>query len=506
MESGKVKATLVTNASWHERRNKENEIEKGGKIVTKVLELCHGFKLFHNQDGDGFALVQDKSITKVVKIQSGELKKYLSATYYKKHDDSVNSSVLKEAIEVLEARAFHDGVRQQTYSRVANLKDKIYVDLCNDARQCIEIDAAGFRILNQSPVMFERKSGMISLPIPEPGGSIMKLKEFINVHDEQFPLIIAWIIGTLRGVPPFPILIVQGTQGSGKSTFTEILRKIVDPSEVLLRGVIKDERDLVVSAKSSYMIVMDNVSKMNYEMTDRLCQMSTGGGFSKRKLYSDSDEVLLKVQNPIVLNGINFIPDRPDLLERSILIDLSPLTGKWNSKEQLMQRFDEALPEILGAIYALLSTGLRELPNTKLETYPRMADFALFVSATESGLDYEPGATLRLLDKNQDELASYSIDENIFASVLFDYLRQNKIFSGTAHELLNTLNEYTQRYDNKYGYAKTNPEWPRGPQKVGRIIARIRPYLSRLGVRIDKSRSSDRHSRKVIHFSLEELY
>lgn len=493
----------------HERKKTENKKEvdkdKAVKIVTQVLELCKDFELFHNQDDSGFAIVKSREVQKIIKIQSNELRKYLSANYYKTYGSSANSNVLKEVIEVLEARAFHDGTKKQTYARVANVMNKIYIDICNDARQCVEIDATGFRVLNQSPVMFERKSGTVSLPMPEHDGHCMQLKEFINVQDEQFPLVIAWVIGALRGIPPFPILIVQGTQGSGKSTFTEILRKIVDPSEVLLRGVIKDERDLVVSAKSSHVIVMDNISKLNYEMTDRLCQMSTGGGFSKRKLYSDCDEVLLKVQNPIVLNGINFMPDRPDLLERSILIDLPPLTSMWGSKDQLMQRFDECLPKILGALYTQLSNALRELPNTKLETYPRMADFALFLVASETGLDLEYGSTVNLLEKNQDELASYSIDENVFAAVLFDFLRQTKTFSGTTYDLLKALNAFTGSYGgNKYYYAQSNPDWPRGPQKVGRIMARMRPYLIRLGVKIEKSRSSDKHSHKMLHISLEE--
>lgn len=485
------------------KRGAEQEANKGEKIVTKVLEFCQDFKLFCNQDDNGFAIFQDKGVRKIVKIHSGELKKYLSATYYRKYQSSVNSNVLKEVVEALEARAFHDGIKYQTYCRVANLKNKIYIDLCNDARQCIEIDTVGFRILNQSPVMFERKSGMISLPIPK-DGNIIKLKEFINIHDEQFPLIIAWIIGALRGSPPFPILIVEGMQGSGKSTLTEILRKIIDPSEVSLRGVIRDERDLVVSAKSCYMIVMDNISKLSYEVTDRLCQISTGGGFSKRKLYSDADEMLVKVQNPVMLNGIGFLPDRPDLLERSILIELSPLTGKWNSKDKLMQHFEESLPEILGGIYALLSVGLRELPNIRLDAYPRMADFALFISAAENELPWENGTILRLLDKNQDELALCSIDENIFATILFEYLKESKAFKGTAHELLNTLNNFTNRIDGKFAYIKSDPEWPKSPQKVGVLVTRMMPYLNRLGIKIDKSRSADKHSKRMMHIFLQE--
>lgn len=482
--------------------NKPNAKTK--KMISKLLELCEKFDYFFNQDEQGYAVITDNKINKVMKIHSQEFKKYLNALFFRTYKIPITSTVLKEVVEVLEAKACFEGTKKPTYTRIANLENKIYVDLCNDGWQCVEIDAMGFRVLDNSPVMFERKRGMTSLPLPCSGGDIMKLREFINVHHEQFPLIIAWLLCALRGKPAYYILMIIGGQGSGKSTLAEILRKILDPSVVLLRGSTRDENDLIITSKSSFIVVMDNLSKISYTVADRLCQMSTGGGFTKRKLYSDCDEILLKLQNPVMLNGISFIPDRPDLLERSILIDLPPLTGKWGLKDKLMQEFDKCLPEILGALYTLISIALRELPITVLKKSQRLGESALFVSAAEKGLNWEEGTILKLLDKNQDELASQSVDNNIFANVLLDYIKQNKNFNGTAHELLNVVNQFVKRLDNKYDYVSASLDWPRAPQKVGQVLARIKPYLSRLGVKIEKSRSSDKHSRKMLHIFYEE--
>lgn len=466
------------------------------------MSLCRNFELFYNQDNCCFALIRDKGINFVLRIESSDFKHYLKANYYKTYSAPISINVFKDTIELLNAKAIYEGEKRQTYLRMAHLGNKIYIDLYNKAGQCVEIDTNGFRILDESPVMFERRNGMASLPIPKQGGDIHKLKEFINVC-EQFPLIVAWILGTLRGREPFPILIIGGEQGCGKSVLTELLRKIIDPSEVLLRGVIKDERDLVATARSSYLIVMDNVSKISHEMMDRLCQTSTGGGFSKRRLFSDADEILIKIENPIVINGIGFLPDRPDFLERSILIELPSFDTGRRLKSQITRDFEAALPELLGAFYSLLSVGLKELQNTKLDVYPRMADFAQFISAAEKGIFWEAGTMLNALNENQNDLASSSIDENIFVIVLLEYLKHYGGYEGTAQELLIVLNKYIAERDNMRSQIKYNPDWPRTAHQIGRLIARFNPYLKRLGVRVVKRRAGDKHGRRIICISLD---
>ena len=50
--------------------------------------------------------------------------------------------------------------------------------------------------------------------------------------------------------------------------------------------------------------------------------MATGGGFSTRQLYSDTDEVLFDAQCPIMLNGIDQFVTRDDFRDRSLVLVL----------------------------------------------------------------------------------------------------------------------------------------------------------------------------------------
>src|SRR4029077_5916117 len=102
--------------------------------------------------------------------------------------------------------------------RVAPLGDKIYVDLADDEWRAIEIDVAGWRVVNGPAVRFRRPRGMQWLPEPSRGGSVGQLRSLLNLSEPDFTLVIGWMLMALRGLGPFPVLVVAGEQGSAKST------------------------------------------------------------------------------------------------------------------------------------------------------------------------------------------------------------------------------------------------------------------------------------------------
>jgi hypothetical protein len=82
-----------------------------------------------------------------------------------------------------------------------------------------------------------------------------------------------------------------------------------------------------------------------------LCRLATGGGFSTRQLYTDSSELLLNVQRPVVINGIEELAQRADLLDRSVLLSLPRITdGMRRDEESLWSAFEAARPRLLGAL------------------------------------------------------------------------------------------------------------------------------------------------------------
>ena len=72
-------------------------------------------------------------------------------------------------------------------------------------------------MIGSPPVRFRRPAGMLPLPVPVRGGSIEALGSLLNLPDRNdFVLVVAWLLATLRSGGPHPLLAVAGEQGSAK--------------------------------------------------------------------------------------------------------------------------------------------------------------------------------------------------------------------------------------------------------------------------------------------------
>jgi hypothetical protein len=203
------------------------------------------------------------------------------------------------------------------------------------------------------------------------------LRQLLNVRtDEDFRLLIAWLIGALNPDGPYPVLALQGEQGSAKSTTVRVLRSVVDPAVEPLRAPPRDERDLAIAASGNWTPALDNLSGVKPWLSDALCRLATGGGFATRELYSDDREVLFSAKRPVILNGIDSLAVAGDLRDRSLIIELPPISPEKKRTERVFYRdLEKARPKVLGALLNAVSAALRTLERVELEELPRMADF-----------------------------------------------------------------------------------------------------------------------------------
>src|ERR1700731_2296284 len=229
---------------------------------------------------------------------------------------------------------------------------------------------------------------MKPLPLPVPGGSIEALRSFLNVQsDTDFVLVVAWALACLRNHGPYPVIVLSGEQGSAKSTFSAILRALLDPNTAPLRALPREDRDLFIAACNGHLLCFDNVSGLSAWISDTLCRLATGGGFAIRQLYTDQDEILFDATRPVILNGIEDIVARPDLADRAIFLTLEPIPEERRRPEaELWAAFEAERPGILGVLLDAVVEGLNRLPETRLEKPRRMADFALWATACETAL------------------------------------------------------------------------------------------------------------------------
>lgn len=208
----------------------------------------------------------------------GWIKNWLAWRSYEATGIAPAAEAIEAALRVAKGLALNRGPCCKTSRRVAEHDGRLYLDLGCPHRRAVEIAATGWRNIDTVPVKFLRSRGMEPLPQPQDGNSIKLLREFVNVEsDADFRLFLAWLVTALRSTGPYPIFILIGQQGSSKSTLARIARLLIDPNASPIRAVPKDERDLIVSAFNSWLLVYDNLSSVPAWLSDGLCRLSTGG-------------------------------------------------------------------------------------------------------------------------------------------------------------------------------------------------------------------------------------
>ena len=180
---------------------------------------------------------------------------------------------------MVEAKAHFDAPERPVYIRVGGIDGSLYLDLGDETWRAIEITTTGWRVVENPPVRFRRAAGMQPLPVPAPGGSAETLRSFLNVQsDTDFVLVVAWALAVLRNRGRYPVIVLSGEQGSAKSTFSAILRSLLDPNTAPLRALPREDRDLFIAANNGHVLAFDNVSGLPPWISDTLCRLTTGGG------------------------------------------------------------------------------------------------------------------------------------------------------------------------------------------------------------------------------------
>ena len=283
---------------------------------------------------------------------------------------------------------------------------------------------------------------MRPLPLPEVGRPIDDLRGFVNCSDEGFLVLVAWLVVALWGEGPFPILVVSGEQGSSKSTLARQLRAIVDPNVAPVRSEPRNERDLIIAAHNSHVLSFDNLSGLAHWLSDGLCRIATGGGFSTRALYGDKEEVVITARRPIILNGIADLAGRADLADRSLAVHLAAIPQEQRRTErELWREFEAARPGILGALLDGISSAMRKLPDVQLDRMPRLADFARLIEAATPGLGCEQGQFLEIYEGNRRDLAHTAFEADPVAVAIQKAMQDHPHeWEGTATDLLEVIN------------------------------------------------------------------
>jgi hypothetical protein len=469
-------------------QEKAKEKAPSKSIATQLCELAKDYAFFHDRQDRPFVRVEIEGHTEVWPVESGRFRKLLARAFYKAKKRTANRNALTDAVTTLAGIACHDSPEEPVFIRVAWHDGNILIDLCDQRWRVIEVTPEGWQVLDRSPVAFIRTGSMQALPFPVPGGSgsIKPLWDLLNVSEKQRPLVAGALLIYFHPDGPYFVLIFVGEQGTAKSCAARLIRQLIDPNENPLRSPSKEERDLLAQAANNWCVAFDNLSYLPLWLSDAVCRLATGGGHSARTLYTDLEEVSLAVKRPVILNGIEDVARRPDLAERALQIELETIEDeKRISEKDLWQRFEKERAVIFTAILDALVCALRQLPSVTLNPLPRMADAALWATAAETALGFEPETFIAAYKQNLHEGAVASVEAHPVGQAIRKLLENQDEWSGKPEQLLEELNllvsEETRR----------QRSWPKSASALGRYLRRLAPALRKAGIRCEWIRTSE---------------
>jgi hypothetical protein len=482
---------------WEPEQEKEkssgNEKDKPSQADILIRIATGEAYLFHDEARDGYASLPINGHRETWPLRSKFFKQWLVRQYYEQTEKSPNNEALRQALNVIEAKAVFDGPEIKLSLRVAEHEGALWYDLANKAWQAVKITPDGWEVINNPPILFRRFKNTTAQVLPQKGGSFDLLRKYINLKDEEDWLLLTALIAHafVPGVP-HAIPVFYGDKGAAKTTAQRVIRKLIDPAVRDTMTLPTDKNELVLMLMTNYAPCFDNLDGLSPWQSDMLCQAATGGGISKRELYTDMEEVILSFLRCPMLNGINLVASRDDLLDRCVLFKLERIAEEERKTEaEFWREFEEDRPYILGAIFDVLTKALQIYQHVKLPALPRMADFATWGYAIMEAAGGKGEAFLRAYRKNIAGAVEEAVANDVVGAAIAEFMEDKDEWTGTATDLMEALKELPS-------VNEKDKAWPKRPNTLTRRLNNLKSALADYGIKVQTGKDYRTATQKTI--------
>lgn len=231
--------------------------------------------------------------------------------------------------------------------------------------------------------------------------------------DDQRRLLTFWMYAIAFGgiLPAKPVLIAEGSPGSGKSCFLQRLQYCLHGAQRARSIGKEDEADFGVLLMRTPIAVLDDVNGYIEWLQNALCAYVTGASWARRKKYSDADEVVIQPRAFLAFTSKNPVTfRRDDIADRSIIIRLERREASgFQPLSLLLEQVDARRPRLFGEwlwnlnqIVRRIRAGMPAAPTTY-----RMADFARIALVIGEVLGYSPDEIAGTLEAAQAEREAF---------------------------------------------------------------------------------------------------
>jgi hypothetical protein len=459
-----------------------------------------GVELFHDDKKEPYARLPVDGKNMIVPVSGREFRRWLTRSFFADTGNAPKSDALTSALGVIEAVACYTGKEYELFNRVALFDGAVWYDL--GTGEAVKISAGSWEVVKDPPILFRRlihQKAHDTVKIKR-GGDVKKILDFINIQIESERLLfLVYMIFCFVPGFPHPIPVLYGDKGSSKTTALKMLKKIVDPSVLEIISFPHNNTELVQKLYHHYLAPFDNIADLSEGQSDALCRACTGEGVSKRALFTNEEDVIFNYRRCVALNGVNLVADKPDLLDRAILLRMERISKeKRKTEDKLWKDFNEVIGEILGGIFDTLAKAATIKPNIHLDELPRMADFMEWGCAISEALGYGLETFMAAYLGNIQSQNKEAIDASPIGDIILKFVEDGfKInhpgtldveketsWKGTASDLQALLEECATFYKINI---KTKP-WPKTANVLTRRINEIKTNLQEEGILFDVRR------------------
>jgi len=462
---------------------KEERRNQADRLIGYALEDVQ--ELFVDQHGAPHALIDGEPVPLTSRCYS-----WLRRLMWEEEGRSVSGEYLKMAAGTLSAHAEFSGEVRELYTRGAWHEGVLYYEL--RAGKVVRIGPGGWTFEANPPVLFRRYVNLKALPDPEAGGSLTVLDELVNLKSERDRRLFKAYLATL----PLehvgrPIFNASGAMGSGKTTIGRVAKRTWDPTAP--ETVRFDPRDFLQKAMHAHIVMLDNQNTIPEWASDTLCRLVTGEADSKRRLYTDDEDVIIELRRAVILNAINVPTERGDVLDRSLVVELERIPdGDRKTEEQIWELFAREHPRLLGALFDILSRAIALKASIKLSRRPRLADWGEYAAAVYEVLGWGAETFLRDWDEVVRVQNQATLDGSPVAQAIIKFMEDKEEYSAPSSEMHSKLKVTAAQLGVD---VERDKAWPKSARWLWRRIKEVLSLLVASG--IEASRGRDESAKQL---------
>ncbi len=424
-------------------------------------------------------------------IKSRRFAAFLSVRYRELSDEAERPDC-KAALAVKEDDAiFHQENQVTIHRRVAgSLKDGITYFLADAEWRYVIVTPQGCKIRKHSELKFLKGAMDEAQVKPQKGGNYLDLiLPKLNMEPDDALLFAVYLAQAFsRGSSHFAA-VISSSKGTGKSTLSKMTTELIAPTKTGVAIQPSSEDDLKTMLASTYVAAFDNTATLSSTFSNLLCAAITGSKAAKRKLYTNCDQIILSLHSLVLINGIDIVPYKSDLAERSLYFELLPIKDtERRTDAEIWAEFYRDKPQILGAIFQTLVKAMQILETVKIKKLHRMADAHLEMMAIAIALGIEQAEFQRILDANHKKLQDAYATNNPFVDFVLVYLQSHPNVDGPAAKV------YRAMEDSIVG---DRGFFPKSPSMLSRRLNEEKDALFQAGYRFEKSKTASCNNIKI---------